>query len=55
MADLHQGTFNSFCRIYQTAKQMQYAVHVLFLLEKWFGWKVDGMGLGDYSLLPLFA
>jgi len=30
MADLHQGTFNSFCRIYQTARQMQYAVHVLF-------------------------
>jgi hypothetical protein len=26
-----------------------------FFIEKWFGWKVDGMGLGDYSLLPLFA
>jgi hypothetical protein len=25
------------------------------VVEKWFGWKVDGMGLGDYSLLPLFA
>jgi hypothetical protein len=26
-----------------------------FFIEKWFGWKVDGMVLGDYSLLPLFA
>jgi len=25
------------------------------VVETWFGWKGDGMGLGDFSLLPLFA
>jgi hypothetical protein len=30
MADLHQRTFDSIRTVYHTAKQMQYAVHVLF-------------------------